>query len=299
MSATLLALPRSRASRGPCLRRPPRPWPPGVRSGSCSEISARMLGSCFRPSVPEYSTTGVSVRPIRRLHALFGGRTGSSSIGRPVGDDRGLVGDAPLREALEERRRDRHDGRAAPSDPPLEPVGEAGDEPSEHREPATGGDADRLGVDVLVPEDHRDLTAPEVTGQDGVREQRHVADDRDARARARRCDARRGGRSRAPGGSGSPRSTWRTCRPSGTPRRSRWSGHRARAGASPCPWCRRGSAGASRRSPDGPGHGSTAPGPGDPSSHGPRSARTVWCVVLALALATLVTPGTAQESGNL
>ena len=39
--------------------------------------------------------------------------------------------------------------------------------------------ADRLGIDVLMPEDHRHLPTPEVPGQDVVRQQRHVADDSD------------------------------------------------------------------------------------------------------------------------
>src|SRR5271155_1306637 len=44
-----------------------------------------MLGSCLRPSVPEYRTTGADASPMRSRHALFGLHTGSSSIGAQLG----------------------------------------------------------------------------------------------------------------------------------------------------------------------------------------------------------------------
>ena len=58
-------------------------------------------------------------------------------------------------------------------------VRDAGEEASEHRDAPAGGDTDRLGVDVLVPEDHRDAAARQVARQHRVREEGHVADHRD------------------------------------------------------------------------------------------------------------------------
>ena len=96
----------------------------GVRHPQLRRRSAaRMLGSCLRPSVPEYSTTGApEARPLgstrcRRRH------TGSSSMGAQLGTTVVLSATPHAVEALEERRRDRDDRLAAPGDPALHPVG--------------------------------------------------------------------------------------------------------------------------------------------------------------------------------
>ena len=164
--------------------------------------------------------------------------------GRPVGHDGGLVGDAPGGQPLEERRRDRHDRRAPPGDRALEALRHPADQWTEHRQAPARRRTDGLRVDVLVPEHHRHAAARQAPGQDRVRQQRHVADDRHRRVL--------GGD--GPGGppavgelladAGERRVLGEGRRPWRTARRRGWPGRPARGRASPSPSRTTGSAGA-------------------------------------------------------
>ena len=114
----------ARATRGPCPRRSRRPWRRGATRAAGRLMRARTLGSCLRPSVPEYSTTGWPVRPIRRLQALSAWRTGSSSMGAQFGTTVARSATPQRGQPLEERRRDRHHRVTASGHRALEAVGE-------------------------------------------------------------------------------------------------------------------------------------------------------------------------------